>query len=30
LDQLAGQQIGRSVAEFVAANFMKPGRGWDD
>ena len=25
-----GQQIGRSVAEFVAANFMKPGRGWDD
>jgi hypothetical protein len=30
LDQLAGQQIGRSVAEFVAANFMKPRRGWDD
>jgi hypothetical protein len=29
-DQTAGQQIGRSVAEFVAANFMKPRRGWDD
>ena len=26
-DQVAGQQIGRSVAEFVAANFMKPRRG---
>jgi hypothetical protein len=29
-DQLAGQQIGRSVAEFVAANFMNPRRGSDD
>jgi hypothetical protein len=23
-DQVAGQQIGRGVAEFVAANFMRP------
>lgn len=29
-DHVAGHQIGRSVAEFVAANFMKPRRGWDD
>jgi hypothetical protein len=29
-DQVAGQQVGRSVAEFVFANFMRPRRGWDD
>jgi hypothetical protein len=29
-DHVAGHQIGRSVAEFVAANFMTPRRGWDD
>jgi hypothetical protein len=30
LDQVAGQQIGRSVAEFVAAHFMAPRTHWDD
>ena len=29
-DQVAGQQIGRSAAEFVFANFMTPRSGWDD
>ena len=29
-DHVAGQQIGRSVAEFVAANVMGPRHGWDD
>ena len=29
-DQVAGQQIGRSVAEFVAANVMGPRHRWDD
>jgi hypothetical protein len=29
-DQVAGQRIGRSVAEFVAANFMTPRHGRDD
>jgi hypothetical protein len=29
-DHLAGHQIGRSVAEFVAANVMGPGHHWDD
>ena len=27
-DQVAGQQIGKSAAEFVFANFMTPRRGW--
>ena len=27
-DQVAGQQIGRSTAEFVFANYMQPRRGW--
>ena len=27
-DQVAGQQIGSSVASFVFANFMTPRRGW--
>jgi hypothetical protein len=29
-DQVAGQQVGRSVADFVFANFMGPRRGWND
>jgi PAP2 superfamily len=29
-DQEAGQQVGRSVAEFVFANFMTPRSRWDD
>jgi PAP2 superfamily len=29
-DHVAGQQIGRSVAEFVAANVMGPRHRWDD
>ena len=29
-DHVAGQQIGRSVAEFVAANYMGPRHRWDD
>ena len=29
-DQVAGQQIGRSAAEFVFANFMTPRSRWDD
>lgn len=29
-DHLAGHQIGRSVAEFVAANVMGPRHPWDD
>jgi hypothetical protein len=29
-DQEAGQQVGRSVAEFVFANFMNPRGRWDD
>ena len=29
-DQEAGQQIGKSVAEFVFANFMTPRGRWDD
>jgi hypothetical protein len=29
-DQDAGQQIGRSVAEFVFRNFMRPRHGWED
>ena len=29
-DHVAGQQIGRSVAEFVAANVMGPRHHWDD
>ena len=27
-DQVAGQQIGKKVAEFVSANFMKPRSRW--
>jgi len=29
-DQLAGQQVGRSAAEFVFANFMRPRGSWSD
>ena len=29
-DQVAGQQIGRSAAEFVFANFMTPRSRWED
>jgi hypothetical protein len=29
-DQEAGQQVGRSVAEFVAATVMAPRHRWDD
>ena len=29
-DQVAGQQVGRSVARFVFANFMRPQERWDD
>jgi hypothetical protein len=29
-DQVAGQQIGRNIAEFVFTNFMRPRKGWDD
>jgi hypothetical protein len=29
-DQVSGQQIGRSAAEFVFANFMTPRSRWDD
>jgi hypothetical protein len=28
-DQVAGHQIGSSVADFVFANYMKPRRGWE-
>jgi hypothetical protein len=29
-DQVAGQRVGKSVAEFVFTNFMRPRQGWDD
>ena len=29
-DQVAGQRVGRSVAAFVFANYMRPHRSWDD
>ena len=29
-DQVAGQQIGRSTADFVFAHYMQPRRGWAD
>jgi hypothetical protein len=29
-DQEAGQRVGRQVADYVAANYMTPRRGWND
>jgi hypothetical protein len=29
-DHVAGHEIGKATAEFVAANYMAPRRGWDD